>query len=64
MSISEEDRKELHQLLDNMLNEKERVGLLSKCDWDNVDLVRRFRLKIEYDEQRYSNGQLRVSSGT
>lgn len=44
-------RKELHKLLDKMLDNKESIGILSHCDINGR--TQQFRLKLDYDEQRY-----------
>lgn len=46
-----EERKELHRLLDKMLDNKESIGVLSHCDIDGR--IQQFILKLDYDEQRY-----------
>lgn len=46
-----EERKELHNLLDKMLDNKESIGILSHCDINGR--TQQFRLKLDYDEQWY-----------
>lgn len=46
-----EERKELHKLLDRMLDNKDSFGILSHCDINGR--TQQFRLKLDYDEQRY-----------
>lgn len=46
-----EERKELHRLLDKMLDNKEPFGMLSHCDINGR--TQQFRLKLDYDEQWY-----------